>query len=320
MSNDLHHRLHTRLKMRHFSLLLALERHRSVSRAAEALHISQPSLTKALADIEDIFQAPLFVRTGRGVEPTPAGEVVLARARFAVADNEALQHELEGVRLGWQGRLRLGVIPYVNSTVLEAAWQHALDLRPKLSLLVHEDTTEPLLKQLRQRSLDCAICRFSSESTQDGLEQAMLYRQQPYLVVSASSARLLQRPGLDDLAGWSEMDWIFPPPTPMRRLIEGLFIGQGLRVPVPRVETFVVRGIACAMAQLPRAISILPQEMASQLVATGAAAMSAQPLPWDLPPVGLAWMRGSPKTAVIRSLHTALATHCQGLGGETLNL
>lgn len=311
MNNDLHHRLTQRLKMRHFSLLLELERHRSVSRAAEALHISQPSLTKALADIEDIFQAPLFVRTGRGVEPTPAGDVVLARARFAMADNEALRHELEGVRLGWQGRLRLGVIPYVNSAVLQTAWRYALELRPKLSLLVHEDTTEPLLELLRERSLDCAICRFSSESTQDGVEQVMLYRQQPYLVVSAGSARMLQRPGLDDLAGWSEMDWIFPPPTPMRRLIEGVFTGQGLRVPIPRVETFAVRGIACAMAQLPRAISILPEEMASQLVNTGVAAMSANPLPWDLPPVGLAWMRGSPKAAHIRSLHAAIVSMSQ---------
>ena len=302
VATDLEARIQNRLKIRHFTLLLTIERFRSVSRAAEALNISQPTLTKALSDIEEIFQMPLFVRTGRGVEPTVAGEVVLNRARYAVADTTTMRHELEGLKQGLQGRLRLGVIPYVSAKVASQLWQHVLDFRPKVSVLVQEGTTPALIQGLRERSIDCAICRFGGESQDDGLEHAILYKEQPYLVVSAGCERMLERNRNGDLSAWQEMDWIFPPPTRMRALIENMFAEQGLRVPVPRVETYAVRSIASALSHLPRGISILPLEMAEQVVATGVARRSLHPLPTELPPVGLAWIQGGAKERFILQL------------------
>ncbi len=145
----------------HYALLVALDRHRSITRAATQLALTQPTVTRALADIESIFSTPLFVRHRRGLEPTAAGVVVLARARTTMADNAALLQELDAVGAGRQGRLRLGVIPYVSTQALHATWQHLFALRPRLALSAHEDTSEKLIEAVRSRSLDCAICRFS---------------------------------------------------------------------------------------------------------------------------------------------------------------
>jgi DNA-binding transcriptional LysR family regulator len=305
--DPLAHRLETRLKMRHYALLVAVDRHRSITRVAEQLSLTQPTVTRALADIEDIFMTPLFVRNRRGLEPTPAGEVVLARARLAMADNAALRQELQAVSAGRQGRLRIGVIPYVSTQMLDATWQHLFALRPRLALLAHEDTTHNLIQAVRGRTLDCAICRFSHDSTDGDLVQQLLYHQQACLVVARPSAgRLANRAALD-IAQLAEMDWIFPPSdTLIRQMINAIFAAAGRTVPVPLMEAYAPRTIASALQQLPRGVTVLPRDVAQAVAATGAAEVLPQPLPWSLPPVGLAWLRDSPKAAVIAALAAAV--------------
>ena len=106
--------LATRLKLRHYSLLIELDRSRSVSRAAERLGLAQPTVTRSLREIEDIFMTQLFTRSRRGLEPTSAGLLVLARARLALADADGLGQDLAALGSGLQGRLRVGVIPFLS--------------------------------------------------------------------------------------------------------------------------------------------------------------------------------------------------------------
>ena len=300
--------IESRLKLRHYTLLVALGQHLSITRVAETLGLSQPTVTRALADIEDIFQAPLFVRTGRGLEPTQAGEVVIARAGYAMAENQALMRELEGVRAGRQGRLRLGVLPYASNRVLDAAWEHLFSQRPRISVLSMEDVTGELVAALRARTLDCAICRFTqSGRDDDDLEQALLYQQQLRLVVAAPSAALLRRFPESDIARLADMDWIFPPTdTPTRQVVDAVFSAAGIKAPVPLLEAYAVRTISSALRRLPRGITLLPDDIAQAVAADGAGEVLAQTLPWSLPPVGLAWLRGSPKLPMIESLKNAI--------------
>ncbi len=102
-SDKLVHRVISRLRLRHMPLLLALERQRSVSRVAAEMNLSQPAVTKMLREIEDIFTVPLFTRTRQGLEPTPTGLSVLAHARLALADADALGRELAVIEPGCQG-------------------------------------------------------------------------------------------------------------------------------------------------------------------------------------------------------------------------
>lgn len=300
-----------RLKLRHYRLLVALDRYRSITRVAEILGSSQPTVTRALADIEGIFDAVLFERTGRGLEPTAAGRVVIARAAHAIAENDELLIELDGVRAGRQGRLRVGVLPYASTRVLDSTWSYLFSLRPRIATVSMEDVTGNLFAALRARTLDCAICRFSQNDQgmpgDEAIEQVLLYQQQPRLVVAQPSAALLTRYPEVDIAKLSEMDWIFPPAdTPIRGMIDAIFSAAGRRVPVPTLEAYAVRTIASALRNLPRGITVLPDDIAQAVCVGGAAQVLEQALPWSLPPVGLAWLRNSPKVDLIDGLRRAI--------------
>lgn len=78
---QLHHALLTRLKVRQLALLQAIDRHRTLGRVAADMRLSQPAITKALREVEDIFGTPLFERTPRGLVPTHTGAAALIATR-----------------------------------------------------------------------------------------------------------------------------------------------------------------------------------------------------------------------------------------------
>ena len=80
-----------RLRMKHLALLLAIREHRTLTRVAEHMATSQPAVTQALAELEELFGAPLFHRSPRGMSPTVLGELVLARAQTMLADGKPRQ-------------------------------------------------------------------------------------------------------------------------------------------------------------------------------------------------------------------------------------
>jgi len=280
-------RLSSRLKLRHFLLLTELDRERSISRTAQRLNLAQPTVTRALAEIEDIFMTPLFVRGRRGLEATPAGELVLARARHALLDASSLEQDLASLSAGLQGVLRVGVIPYLSNNVHDTLWQHLLGLRPALGFLVEEATTDRLLEAVASRRLDCAICRFTSASPDSGLVQQHLYSQEPRLVVSRASARRLARRGIDWDA-FASLKWILPPQhSPIRNMIHSIFASAGQQVPAPVLEAYAQKTVSSVLRQLPDAITILPDDIALEVAEASGASVLPQRLQWNLPPVGI---------------------------------
>ena len=104
------------------------------------------------------------------------------------------------------------------------------------------------------------------------------------------------------------MEWIFPPQnTPIRQVINAIFADAGRQVPVPVLETYSIRAIASAMRRLPRGVTVLPGDVARAVAETGNAKVLAEPLRWRLPPVGLAWLRASPKADLALKLANALS-------------
>lgn len=280
-------RLSSRLKLRHFALLTELDRHRSISRTAMQLNLAQPTVTRALAEIEQIFMAPLFIRGRRGLEPTPAGELVLTRARHALADAESLERDLAALNAGFRGTLRIGVIPYLSNNTHDAIWRHLLALDPTPSYVVEEATTDHLLEAVKNRRLDCAICRFTSVRVGSGLVQQHLYHQEPRFVVSGGAARRLARRGLDWEA-FASLPWILPPvQTPIRDMIQAMFASAGQLVPKPVLEAYALKTLASLLRQSPNAITILPDDIATEVALASGARVLPQRLQWNLPPVGM---------------------------------
>jgi DNA-binding transcriptional LysR family regulator len=294
--------LAARLKLRHFVLLIELDRHRSVSRVAQHLGLSQPTVTRSLGEIEGIFMTSLFTRSRRGLEPTSAGALVLARAKVALADTNSLGQDLEALAMGLQGRLRIGVIPFLSRITQDRLWQHLFAFRPRMAFTLDEATTDNLLQAVQARTLDCAICRFTPAGAEVGLEQHFLYNQEPRLVVSRAAADRLVKRALDWEA-FASLSWIFPPTdTPIRQMIHSIFASAGQPVPVPLLEAYANNTLVSVLRCLPDAITILPDDIAQEVADASGASVLPQRLQWNLPPVAVVRLRGAANAAIVDAL------------------
>src|ERR1700745_3027753 len=90
---ELQHALLSRLKLRQLALLQAVDPQRSLGRVAAEMRVSQPAITKALREAEDVFGGTLFERTPRGLIPTAAGDAVLHYVRRWLARARAPRHD-----------------------------------------------------------------------------------------------------------------------------------------------------------------------------------------------------------------------------------
>jgi DNA-binding transcriptional LysR family regulator len=255
----IHHAVLSRLKMRQLALLQTINRLRALNRVAAELRLSQPAITKALREIEDIFGAPLFERSSRGLKPTAAGEAVLRYSQRWLADLEATSKVLAAIDAGHGGRIRLGMTTQVPQQLLSAALQHLIGQRPQVSVFVAEGTTDQLVGRMLE--------------------------QEPCLVVAARNQKRLSRGPLD-WAKLAQLDWILPPPnTPMRRLYNTIFVTAGVQPPFAIMETISVRSMETVLVSQPNAIAILPRDVVDELFKSGDVAPLAHRLAWRLPPV-----------------------------------
>ena len=105
--------LRSRLRIRHLVLLDELGRSLNMHRAAEAMHLSQPALSKLLAEAEELAGQTLFERSHHGVTPTPLGLMMIGRARLLLNELDATHAELTAAASGASGKVRVGVFPVV---------------------------------------------------------------------------------------------------------------------------------------------------------------------------------------------------------------
>jgi DNA-binding transcriptional LysR family regulator len=304
--DEIKRRLNTRLKMRHLMLLLQIRQHGSLTRVAEHMASSQPAVTNALAELEGMFGGPLFERSSRGMTPTPLGQVVLARAQAMLHDLDHLTRDIEALAAGHATRLHIGVIPFISGRTLAAAIRDTQARLPqRLTMTIHEGTSDALIAQLRDHTLDIVIGRASSTVDLDQLQFDVLHRQKPRLIASRRLAARLARHAPD----WRklvELDWILGAPhTPMREQIADLFLHAGVASPVPIVESYTSRLIGEIIVANERAVSIVPADIAEELVHIAGVAIVPYTLDWTLPPVAAFTRVGPPReveVAFARSL------------------
>jgi DNA-binding transcriptional LysR family regulator len=312
------HALLSRLKLRQLALLQALDRHRTLGRVAAEMRVSQPAITKALHEVEDIFGNTLFERTSRGLVPTAHGEAVLDYARRWLAELDATAHVLTSMGAGRGGRLRLGITQQVPQQLLTAALTHMLDRTPRIAVMTREGTTDELVASLQARELDCAIGR-SYDGSASGLVQDTIYQQEPRLVVATGSVRRLSRGPLD-WARLAKLDWILPPPnTPMRRTYNAIFVGAGVQPPVPLLETTSTRSMETVLRREPNAIAIVARDVVSEMERSGHFAALPYRLNWNLPPVSffaLERLAGHPMVVSLKKVVTEVAREMQHTQGD----
>jgi LysR family hydrogen peroxide-inducible transcriptional activator len=143
--------------LRQLQYLKLLSEHGSFSRAADSAHVTQPTLSAGIQELEKILGAAVVDRARSGVILTAAGQEAVRRAQDILTRTEDLVQAARGAGLPLAGRFRLGVIPTVAPYLLPRALPLLRDRFPKLRLFLREDLTQRLIASLKAGVLDAAL-------------------------------------------------------------------------------------------------------------------------------------------------------------------
>ena len=160
--------------LRQLQYLTLLAEHGSFSRAAEAAHVTQPTLSAGIQELERILGAPVVDRARSGVILTAFGTEAVGRAQDILARAEDLVQAARAAGQPLAGRFRLGVIPTVAPFLLPRALPILRERFPKLRLFLREDLTAKLAAGLKSGVLDAALIALPYDCT--GLETASVVR------------------------------------------------------------------------------------------------------------------------------------------------
>jgi len=153
-----------RLKLRHLRLVDALSEHGSVVGAAAHLRVTQPVLTRALRDLEEILGVSLYDRGPRGITPTLYGSAFTEHARTVLAQlTQAGRHLAELADAGL-GTVTVGTHLAGSNLLLPRAIAALKADRPHLTVVIHEASPEALLADLQAGRVDFVVGRLTGVS------------------------------------------------------------------------------------------------------------------------------------------------------------
>ncbi|WP_313519388.1 LysR family transcriptional regulator [Pseudomonas sp.] len=257
----------SRLRLRQLRLLIALDEHGSLHKAAERVSISQPGATKALHEIESTLGVTLFERTPKGLEPNDLGRCVIRYARLIHTDLAHLREEMLGILQGEGGRLSVGTI-MGGVPMLMRALGRLREKQPQLSVEIIEDTSARLLPLVDQGRLDLAICRSSVSQRPDDYICLSEHREELVLVAHPQHPLACSTPLR--LADLEEYSWVvYPANMPMRLLLEREFSEAGLEFPRYPVETSSTFTTLMLLQEDPTLVALMPIEVAQFAIRNG---------------------------------------------------
>jgi LysR family cyn operon transcriptional activator len=167
--------------LRHIRYLLAVAEHANFTRAAQALHVSQPTLSLQIRQLEEMLGAQLFDRSGRMVRLTDAGEVYLHHARRALRDLEEGRRAIHDVQDLARGSLRLAMTPTFTAYLIGPLIERFNAAYPALAVDVREMPQDRMEEALAEDRLDLGIA--FAELRSDEMDSRTLYMETLSLVV-----------------------------------------------------------------------------------------------------------------------------------------
>jgi DNA-binding transcriptional LysR family regulator len=298
--------LRSNLKLKHLQLLVALDQFRHLGRASEFLSLTQPAVSKTLAEVERLFGVALFLRSTRGTEPTAYGQTVVRFARSVLADFDRTRDELAAVASGAAGRVRVGAMVVAMPVLLAQAMARLKAASPLTTVLVEEGDLTRLLPQLRLGELDVFVGRLEPGYAAPDLETEPLY-EEPMCIVCGPRHALARRRA-PDWADLAAARWVMPPPWASSRVkLHQLFYKHGLNPPVDVIESasFLVT-LSCLRER--GALGFWARSVAEHYQAQELIRILPVQAPMELPPVGLITLRGRLRPPAAEQLMACLRT------------
>ncbi|MEG3126156.1 LysR substrate-binding domain-containing protein [Sphingomonas sp. GB1N7] len=185
--------LEQRLKIRHLRVIDAIEQHKSVLRASQALMISQPALTRTLQEVEEMVGGELFERHSRGMHVNDVGMLMTAGARKLLVTLREMEDDL-GQLVDRQRRvIRVGALPVAAHGLLPAVLASASGLSAQLRIELIEGRTDQLLPALAKGEIDVIVGRLYTPAIPDDFVRRVLY-QEPISLIARTDHPLFALP------------------------------------------------------------------------------------------------------------------------------
>jgi len=286
-----------RLRMRQVALMLAIEEQRTLRAAAAQLGMTQPAATKMLQELEDALGQPLFERVGRGLRLNAAGDCVMGHFHGLRGTVQALMREIEELRLGSAGKLRIGSIMAASPDHLTDAILQLKRLYPLMAVEVAIDTSDRLTEQLREGLIDVVIGRVPNLSRRDFLVRPIAEEK---LVVVAATGHPLAGKRSVSFEALQQYPWILQPlGSPMREVLEQEFRSRHTPLPRGLIETSSILTTTNLLTG-SEMIAVFPESVAGRYRQHGLLGILRYPLVHQLPSYGSIVRRDRPATAMAR--------------------
>jgi len=300
------------IELRHLRYFLAVAEASHFTKAAAQLHLTQPTLSHQIRQLEGQLNLQLFDRIGRRIKLTAAGELLLPHARRVFRELEEAQSalgELHGLK---RGELKVGIIQTINACVIPEIVSRFSAAHPGLRITCNEMFVDEVESGLESGKLDLGISFLPTMHAT--LEGEPLFTEDLVLVVPAGHRFTRQRSvNVRELADVPLV--LLAGKFCTRQLIERAFAEAEVR-PEVRVEMSSIESILLTIRE-----SGLPSILPSLALCQRDRGLVAVPITKPRPnrSVGLLWLRGAQRRAAAQAFATvaeqALAERKLGLSG-----
>ncbi len=240
--------------------LLALARERNFGKAAEQCGVTQPTFSAGIKQLEDILGVMLVQRTSRFLGFTPEGERVLDWARTIVADTRAMRQEVQTLKKGLSGHLKIAAIPTTLPMVSALTTPYRAK-HPNVKITILSRTSIETLSMVENLEVDAGLTYIDNEPL--GRLRAVPLYIEHYRLLTSQDSPLGER----DRVTWAEVAKIplclLTPDMQNRRIIDGLLQAAGGRAePTLESNSMIV---LFSHVRTGRWASVMPEKLADTL-------------------------------------------------------
>lgn len=258
----------------------------SFTRAAIALGVAQPALSRQVRLLEVELRQNLLARNGRGAAPTEAGKLLLDHGRGILHQVERAREELGRVRGALAGRVAIGLPPSVAKVLTVPLIREFRQRMPEATLSISESLSVGMQESLANGRLDIALLYNASPSPE--IELTALLEEALFLVQRCPGNKPAARPRAIPLRDVAALPLIIPSrPNALRMLVETEMARLGLRPCV----TLEIDGVAAIL-------DLVEDGAGSALLPSNAVTTSARPQAFTVRPIGAPGLRSKLFTAV----------------------
>lgn len=308
------HALAGRLTLKQLRLIAMIAEHRQLSLAAQALSLTQPAASRALAEIERICGGPIFERHARGMTLTPLGELMVRRARNVLEEIAEASAEIARYNAGLGGVVRIGAVTGGALGTVVPVVQRLRREAPDAEVHLEVAMSRPLVHELLALRLDFVLARLPAEAPAADFDAVPAGEERIDIIARAAHPLAGRAPvALVELLAY---DWVMQAPgAPIRLAIEQALRARGARPPTRVTNTSSLLATIALLAT-SEAVAPVSREVAG-LVATvgsGFVALPVRERPM-VAPYSLLSLRGRRLSPLAHRCHEMIAETLADTGG-----